>query len=199
MSGAPRPYPARDEVRFTYAGTLGIANGLGAIVRAAALLQNDPAAQHIRVRIIGNGPAGDALRALGTELNVGNVEFVAGIPKHAVYDELGDADAGIMILQDSPVFRWGISPNKLFDYLGAARPVLFAVNTPYNPVADANAGITVNPADPASIADGMRTLASWSRDERQRAGQRGREYVEAHHSVQALANKFESVFAEVVR
>jgi len=194
MAGAMRPAVPRQDCVFLYAGAIGMANGLDALLEAAALLQER--APRIRVEIMGQGPERPRLEGRARELGLTNVGFRAPVPKLRVHDALAEADAFVMILTDSPVFRHGISPNKLFDYLAAGRPVLFAVNTPMNAVEEAGAGITADPSCPASLAAAMERIAALSPAERAQMGQRGRQYVEAHHDVERLAERFGRVLSE---
>ncbi|MFX4721692.1 glycosyltransferase WbuB, partial [Acinetobacter baumannii] len=49
-------------------------------------------------------------------------------------------------LKKDPLFRFGVSPNKLFDYLYAGKPVIYAIDSgKYKPVSDAGAGYEVTP------------------------------------------------------
>ncbi len=70
-----------------------------------------------------------------------------------------------------------------FDYLAAGRPVIIAVDTPLNPVAEAAAGLTIPPEDPHELADAIRTLARMAVSERSAYGLRGRAYAEANHDL----------------
>jgi len=180
--------PGRSECVFLYAGAIGQANGLGAVLDAAALLSARASA--IRIEIMGQGPERARLEAQAVERGLGNVRFRDAVPKSAVHDALAGADAFLMILTDSPVFRHGVSPNKLFDYMAAGRPVVFAVNTPIDPVAEAGAGFRADPSSPESLAAAMERVARLPVEERAAMGMRGRRYVEAHHDVEELAERF---------
>ena len=57
----------------------------------------------------------------------------------------------------SSVYRFGIAPNKVYDYLAAGRPVILAAEAANDVVHDAGAGITVPPDDPAALADAIRS------------------------------------------
>ena len=188
MAGPVRPMPGRSECVFLYAGAIGQANGLGAVLDAAALLSARASA--IRIEIMGQGPERARLEAQAVERGLGNVRFRDAVPKSAVHDALAGADAFLMILTDSPVFRHGVSPNKLFDYMAAGRPVVFAVNTPIDPVAEAGAGFRADPSSPESLAAAMERVARLPVEERAAMGMRGRRYVEAHHDVEELAKRF---------
>lgn len=194
MAGAVRPVPSHAGCVFLYAGAIGVANGLPQLIEAAALLQTR--APGIRIDILGQGPERNNLEAMARGLGLRNVRFREPVAKDRVHDALAEADAFVMILADSPVFRHGISPNKLFDYLAAGRPVIFAVNTPVNPVAAAGAGITADPSSAGSLAESMERMAALSVEERAAMGRRGRQYVEEFHDLEKLAEQFGRALSE---
>ena len=195
MAGAVRPAVGRRECVFLYAGAIGVANGLDAVLEAAALLATR--APTIRIEIMGQGPERARLETGATERGLVNVRFRDPVPKAAVHGALSEADAFLMILTDSPVFRHGISPNKLFDYMAAGRPVVFAVTPPSDPVAEAGAGVRADPSSPESLAGAMERVAGMSGAEREAMGWRGRRYVEEHHDVEGLAARFGSALSGV--
>lgn len=190
MVGPPSPPPFRDELIVMYAGALGAANAVDVLIAAAAMLARDPRASRIRFRIIGEGPEKANLQKLCEELGATNVVFSPYVAKDKVYALLREADIFVMILRDSPVFRWGVSPNKLFDYMAVGRPIVFAVNTPSNPVTDAGAGLSADPTSPEDLAAKILDLASRPAVERLELGRRARAYGERHHDIARLAEEF---------
>jgi len=103
-----------------------------------------------------------------------------------------------MLLKDSPVFRWGISPNKLYDYLCASRPVIYGVNAFNNPVEEAGAGITVAPESPEELAAAVIKLYNMSEQERKQMGINGRKYVEENHDFRNLAITLEDIVMDLI-
>jgi glycosyltransferase involved in cell wall biosynthesis len=110
---------------------------------------------------------------------------------------LQEADVFLMLLKDSPVFQWGVSPNKLFDYLVSARPVIYSVRSRFNPVEDAQAGLTVPPGDAPSLAKAILSMQGLSPMERWDMGLRGRQYVEQHYNLQKIVGKLEETLADL--
>jgi len=190
----PKPPPQKDVFELMYAGTHGLANGLQVILEAAEKLRNYP----VRFRLVGDGPDKPRLIEVAEKMNLTNTLFEPPVPKRQIPDLLREADAFLMVLRDSPVFRWGVSPNKLFDYMAAARPVIFSVNTPLNPIESASAGITV-PAETAdALAEAILRLLSMSPEARWEMGLRGREYVENNHNSRLLASRLELVLEDAL-
>lgn len=181
-------------ITFMYAGTHGFANNLNIVLEAAALIQKDNIwLDKIRIVLIGDGPEKKALLKLATEKNLEIVTFLPQVSRTKIYEILQQADAFLMLLKPSPVFRWGISPNKLFDYMLVGRPVVFGVTASNNPVAAAEAGITMNPDSPEDLVKAMISIASMSVDERALMGKRAREYVIKNHNIDNIANNLETV------
>jgi len=89
-----------------------------------------------------------------------------------------------------PIYRFGIAPNKLMDYMMAGKAVLHAVEAGNDPVGDARCGLTVPPEDPAAIAEGLKGLAGLRAADRRAMGERGKAYVLRHHAYPVLAQRF---------
>ena len=104
-----------------------------------------------------------------------------------------------MVLRDSPLFAYGVSPNKLFDYFGAALPVV--CNVPGDVagmVADAGAGEQAANSSGAALADAIRRLASRSPEERAKMGLAGRAWVAREHSRPVLAERLDGMLRELI-
>lgn len=192
------PYPMeREDAPFTfmYMGAHGTANGLDNILQAMALARDRyaPAPAPLRLRLIGDGPLRASLIKKSEDLGlVSLVSFEAAVPKAEIVARAGEADAFVFNLVDAPVFRYGISSNKLFDYLAAARPVVFACQSPNNPVAESDAGITVPPGRPDLLADAMLKLAHTPREQLAAMGAAGRTHVSTTYDYTVLAGRLAS-------
>jgi glycosyltransferase involved in cell wall biosynthesis len=169
-----------------YLGAHGRANGLHVVLGAAAELQR-LGDRTVHVVLIGDGPEKPDLVSTARGLGLANVTFMEPVNKNAVPAVLRQLDAGILHLSDVDVFRYGISPNKLFDYLANGLPVLFACRSGNDPIQDAQAGISLAPDDPSALAAAMLSLAALPPSERRRMGGAGRRYVEQHHDIEQLA------------
>jgi glycosyltransferase involved in cell wall biosynthesis len=112
------------------------------------------------------------------------------IPKAQIPALLAAFDVAYIGWQRTPIYRFGIAPNKLMDYMMARRPVLHSVEAGNDPVAESGAGLTVPPEDAQAVAQGLRQLAALSPQERAAMGERGRAFVLAHHTYPVLARRF---------
>ncbi len=189
------PPPLRDDVAQAlagpgtvvgYAGSMGQPNALDTLLDAAALLRQEP----LRFVLVGSGHEQARLAARVANEQLTNVTMLPPIPKAQIPSFLAAVDIAYIGWQKVPIYRFGIAPNKLMDYMMARCAVLHSVEAGNDPVAEAGCGLTVPPQDPAAVAEGLRRLAALSKDERHAMGERGRAFVLAHHTYPVLARRF---------
>jgi len=194
LGGNGQPPPARGDgmFRVVYAGALGRWNGNETLVDAATLLKDDEGIEFV---VVGDGDQRVALeqraRAMGARMR-----FLGALPKERAIREIHDADACVICTWDHP-FHSMVLANKIFDYLGAGKPVLAAARGEMALLlAEARAGLSVPPGDPSTLAALVRKMRDLPLSEREAMGRRGREHVLAHYRRSDLARKTET---EMVR
>ncbi|WAM34184.1 glycosyltransferase family 4 protein [Caldicellulosiruptor morganii] len=175
-----------------YLGALGKANAMETIIEAAKYVQ-EKVDDRIHFLIIGDGPEKEKLERMAKELNLANVFFYDPVSKLSVPGLLERVDITLVSMHNLKVYRFGISLNKLFDYLCAAKPIVFAGNVANDIVKDSGAGISCDAYDSKGFAEGIIKLYEMSEDERKRMGQKGREYVEKYHDIKKLADRLEQI------
>ncbi len=191
------PPQPKDQLEVMYAGAYGAGNGPETILDAAAILRQrgGPA---LRFRFMGSGTGKADLIAKRAALGLNNVSFEPFVPRAQVYSLLSEADILVAPVKPLAVHRFGMSLNKLFDYMAVARPIILGARSSNHPVLDAGCGLECPPDDPEALADAISTLASMGPQERLEMGLRGRRYVEQNHKFARLAVKLESILASVL-
>ena len=174
-----------------YAGTHGIANSLGTLLGAAAQLAGERAA----FVLVGGGPDKAKLQQHARAMGLNNVHFFDPVAKAQVPALLQCFDVAYIGWPRQPLYRFGISPNKLIDYMMAARPILHSVEAGNDPVADAGCGLTVAPEDASAVARGVLHLMSMPAAERAAIGQRGKSYALRNLSYPVLGERFLNILA----
>ncbi len=177
-----------------YFGSHGVANGLDVLLDAMALLKPKVSQANftVKLRLIGDGPVKTKLeeQAIRLGLTADDVAFEPAVAKGRIPEIAKQADAFVITVLNLPdLYRYGISMNKLFDYMAAAKPIVIASAARNNPVADAKAGITVPPADPTALAEGIFALAITPIEERLRMGAAARAHVKAEYDYLILAER----------
>lgn len=179
-----------DKVTIMYLGAHGSANDLDTLLEAIRILQKEMNCLEVQFRFIGEGPAKQGAIQLSKEYALENVSFEESIPSHAVSDKLSESDACILAMQDLPeLYKYGISLNKIYDYMAAGKPILAALSAANNPIVDARAGLTVTAGDSRALAEAIQSFLEMSPGERKTMGDNGREYACEHYDYRLLANK----------
>ncbi len=168
-----------------YAGTHGLANALDVLLDAAALLKGQA-----QILLVGTGPERERLLKRVTTEELDNVIMLPSVPKAAIPKLLDQIDIAYIGWHPNPLYRFGISPNKLMDYMMAGLPVVHSVDAGNDPVQEADCGLTVRPNEPKAVAKAIRELCELTCKERHTLGARGREFVMSHRLYPTLANNF---------
>jgi glycosyltransferase involved in cell wall biosynthesis len=194
----PTEPPGDDILTLMFAGSHGVSDGLDVMIEAAAILEAGEARGGVRWRFIGNGPHKPVLIEQVERLGLRNVSFEDSVPKGEIYGLLSQADAFIVTVRDEPLYRFGVSFNKFYDYMAMARPTIVAMDSPWNPFIESRSGITVRPDDPDAFAAGVIEVLGMSRKERAAMGARGRAFVEDAHDLHRLGGDLEAVLDKAV-
>ena len=185
----------RREGRFVlgYTGTFGRVNRVDVIARAAAIAEERQPGR-VGVVLVGDGPE---LPGLEHEFaGLATLAFCAAVAKREIPAVLGALDATIVHTTATPVYRYGISFHKLFDYMAAAKPVVFATESAYDPVAATGAGLSLTPDDSNALADAFIAVADRSDDDLVAMGRAGQAYVRREHNMAILGEALAGVVEE---
>jgi glycosyltransferase involved in cell wall biosynthesis len=190
----PRSEEPTDGFTVVYAGAHGVANGLDTLLDAAKLLRDEP----VLFQLYGDGPERPRLANRVKAEGIVNVELKGAVPKAEVHGALRSAGAGLLVLSKMDVFRYGISPNKLFDYLAMGLPVVVSVDADLGGLGDCPAVVQTPAGDGKALAEAVRLLSKEDPCERRARGDQGRAFVEAHHDFKVLARRYSEFLTQIV-
>ncbi|WP_097304587.1 glycosyltransferase family 4 protein [Pseudomonas chlororaphis] len=179
----------KDQLMAVFAGTHGVANKLDSVLDAAKelkLRQRDD----IRLVLIGQGKLKPALQQRAARDGLDNVIFHDPVNKAKLSGLMASADLGLQLLANVPAFYYGTSPNKFFDYIASALPVLN--NYPgwlAEMITKEDCGFVVPPENPSLFADALIQAAD-AREELKAKGLRGRELAVREFDRRKLADRF---------
>ncbi|CAM5188297.1 hypothetical protein CDEF62S_02697 [Castellaniella defragrans] len=168
-----------------YVGTHGLANALDVLLDAAKLLRG-----RAQILMVGPGPERDRLLARVQDEGLSNVVMLPSVPKLAVPGLLREVDVAYIGLRANSLFRFGISPNKLMDYMMAGKPIVQSIDAGNDLVSEADCGITVPPGDAQAVADAILHLVSLPSERLIELGRNGRRYILENHTYPVLAKLF---------
>lgn len=185
----PETFAKLSDGKFTiaYCGTLGVANGVEVLVQAASILKGE---ELIKFVIIGRGQERESLVRLARKQQLDNVIFVDPVPKNQVQGILGCVDVLYIGLKKEPLFRYGVSPNKLFDYLYAGKPIIYAIDSgEYHPISNSESGLEIPPEDPEKLAAAILKLYEMKPQLRRQMGENGHRLAINDYEYGSLARK----------
>jgi glycosyltransferase involved in cell wall biosynthesis len=174
-----------DKLVICYAGTIGFANALDSLIEVVK--NSEFVKENIFLFIIGDG----YLKPKYSELlkNNSNVLFTGKQRKIDVPGMLSLADICFISWHDSPLYDFGVSANKYFDYMGSGKPILSAHYGIKDPVVKSGCGIIVK-NDYKGIEEGLKQFVNMTPNERTEMGLLGKEYVKDQHSYIRLSSIF---------
>jgi glycosyltransferase involved in cell wall biosynthesis len=178
----------------TFAGTLGIAQGLWSIIHAAKLLRHY---DKIALLFIGDGPVKKNLIELAQELKLTNTFFHPQVPITNITPYLNISDVLLVSLKNDVVFDTFI-PSKMFDFMACGKPIILSVNGEARRIfEEAQAGIYVRPENFYELSNAIIELYE-NPELCCRCGESVRSYVIKNFSRQDQAQNLEKVFLKLL-
>lgn len=168
-----------------YAGGHATSNALEYLIQAAA--RQDP--KHTHFFFVGDGNEKNALEFLAKSLDA-PVTFWPTIPKSMVQSFLKEMDILYIGWHALPLYRFGVNPNKLADYLLAGRPIIHSTNSPNDVVCESNSGFSVPAENIDEISKAIEKCKSLPKSDRIEMGKRGQQFAENNLKYSILAKKF---------
>ncbi|MDR3602407.1 MAG: glycosyltransferase family 4 protein [Desulfosporosinus sp.] len=160
-----------------YAGTMGYAQGLESVLRAAELLK---AKTDIRFLFVGDGTEKPMLEALVKEKGLAKVSFVDFQPVQEMPRYFSLSSASIVPLKKNKLFE-GARPSKMFPALGSAVPVIYSgEGEAAELVLASGGGVVVEPENSQALAQAILELKD--NPNRSAMGQQGRQFVKEHYT-----------------
>lgn len=172
-----------------YVGQHGLSNALDAFVESAPMLES----ANVTLVLVGQGPEKARLEAKAREQGAKNIVFLPPVAKTVVPAVLAQMDALFLGWNRQPLYRYGISPNKLMDYMLAGKPIIHAVKAGNDPVAESACGFSCEPENSLAVVESVSRLMACSAEKRNIMGQRGKDHVVQLFSYDTLARQFAEI------
>lgn len=182
-----------DAVVLVYAGAMGAAQGLGALIEACALI-NDP---RLVVLMAGSGTHEQELRREAEALHVANIRFLGRMPHAEMSDLLATADAAFVSLADHPLSEVTM-PSKTQATLASGTAILAAAGGDLADLVESGqVGFTAASGDVNSITTALRALLSAGRTHLAEMGRAARSLYETQFSVERTTSQVEGLLTSI--
>lgn len=173
-----------------YLGGHAMSNALDPLVDTAIRMRDDTRFAFV---MIGNGVEKPRLQKRAEDEGIDNLLFLPPIGKKQVPSLLEQMDALYVGAEPCSLYRFGVSMNKVYDYMMAAKPIIYGVEAANNDVEEAGCGITVPPGNASAIEEAAERLYAMTDEERAQMGARGKAWVTENCEYKILAKRFLNV------
>ena len=189
-----RFFSFKNPFKIIYAGAHGEANDLENVIKAIKLINDYP----IELTLIGDGPCKKNL--IKQSKNLSNIIFKDPVSKAHIPLILSEADGILISLKKVPLFKYGVSPNKLYDAYAIGRPVITTVDGNINDEVEENLlGFTAASSNPNDLAKAFIKLFKTPFEERILMGKRARNLAEEIYSRERINILFAKLIEDLVK
>jgi glycosyltransferase involved in cell wall biosynthesis len=168
-----------------HAGTIGITNALDTLFDCARAMRDRP---NVHFLILGEGGMEAHYQALSADLP--NVTFAPAVAKDQVQAALEHCDLLYFAVHVSKVWKYGLSLNKVIDYMLAGKPILASYTGHPTMVDEAGAGTSVPAGDVAALEAEILRYAAMAPEARRAMGEAGRDWLLRYRSYRTLAENY---------
>jgi len=178
----------KDKFNILYTGTHGFANNLDVLIDVADFLKSE---NKIHFTLVGDGTLKQEL--MNKSKSLPNVTFIDSVPKDEVFDYLRDADLLYVGLKNLPLYRYGMSMNKVFDYMSVKKPILFVSSIEDNIIQSINGGIVIKEDNIQKIAQSIKQFSVLSKEDIVEYGENNFNHLKQNYTIKILTTKLEKL------
>ncbi len=170
-----------------YAGAMGMGDGMDLLIDTANKLKDN---KDIYFILVGKGSEKERLKKRIVDLKLENISILDAIPKKEVQSLLALFDVCYIGWDDNEMYKYGISANKIFDYMYASKPIVHVYNGQGDLIKEAKCGISINQQNPELVANAIVELYKTPLEKREAIGERGKLFVLNNHTYKSITKKF---------
>ena len=170
-----------------YFGGHALSNALDRMLDIAKAMHDD---SDIIFVLVGDGVEKPRLMKRVESEQISNVFFLPSVPKKTVPDLLTYFDCSYMTGAASPLYRFGLCLNKMYDSMMGGLPVILAFNAPPTPIMEYGCGYQVDPENETAVVGAIRKIRDLSEGERRAMGEKGKKAILDNFTYSKLAELF---------
>lgn len=180
----------KDDFIVGYFGGHAASNSLDGLLDIAKCFDSKHFAIDIIFVLVGRGVEKERLERRVVSEQINNVFFLPAIPKSAVPELVKCFDCSYMTGVSSPLYRFGLCLNKMYDSMMAGLPIICAFDAPDTLIREYHCGYQCIPEDKKAIVDAIKAIAGMTINEREQMGMNGRKAILNYYTYDILAKKF---------
>lgn len=177
-----------------YTGTIGTANAIDNLIEAAYLLKSY---SKIHFLLVGTGKDKKQLEKLAERKGLTNITFIKPIPKRQVQSIIEFFDVCFIGSQNVSLYRFGVSPNKIPEYLYSGKPIIHAYSGAGCLIEKSGGGRSIPSGDSQILSDTILKIYYLTDEERLEMGKKGRDFAVKYLSYTQISKKlFNAIFGD---
>lgn len=153
-----------EKFKVLYTGAMGQANALDYLIKAARIIR-DKGIENIQFILLGNGYQRKELEEYVKSNNITNVVFKDKVEKKYIPNILSKSNLNIITGKHIYLYKYGLSPNKLFEYFASGKPTLSNIECEYDILEEYKCGITVKGGSAEALVEGILKFYNMSKEE----------------------------------
>jgi glycosyltransferase involved in cell wall biosynthesis len=170
-----------------FSGTLSSFSNVGILLEAAELLKDQP---NLLFIIAGEGQKRKEYEGCCQQQELKNVRFIGARPRAEIPGLCFMADICVHMFKEGPFWDIFLS-NKIFDYMGAGRPVIYSgAGDSADLIRRSKGGLVVKSEDANAFAEGILRMFQ-NPEEKERMGRSAKDYVLTFYSREKLLTELE--------
>lgn len=146
----------------------------------------------VRMVFVGSGQEKEGMEQYAAVHHLKNVLIYDRIPKEAVPALISHADicmAHLEVKGHKEVYQYGVSKNKVNEYLYSGACTLYGFLYRDDEVAESGGGMVFEPYNAEELAEKIEEIYRMPPEERRQFGRKGRKYIRENRSVEVLTDK----------
>lgn len=179
-----------DLFKVIYAGSIRSVNDIGMLVDVAKNIQD--ISKDIKFLIYGDGDQREGLIERCKVENIRNIVFKGRVDKCVIPYICGKADLNIINVKPTKVSNYGVSWNKLFDYMAAGKPILSTLKVKYDILEKYDCGVSLEEQSVTSITNAILMFYNMDSDRYNEMCRNAKEGVKDYY-YNVLTDKLEKV------
>jgi len=149
--------------KVIYTGSIRKANKMDLIIEVAKSL-TESGIKNIKLIIYGDGDSLESLKQQAIKYELSNIAFKGKVEKKYIPFITSMADLNIILGENLPIFNYGVSMNKIFDYLASGKPTLVTFKANYSIIERLGAGLEIEDNSTAKIVESIRYFCNLDSD-----------------------------------
>jgi len=168
-----------------YAGSMGITNALEPFIESIQLLKDN---SNIYFMLVGSGAIKESFELQLSKSK--NVTFLPRMGQNKVKYFLDKCDILYLSTQDSKVWKYGQSMNKVVEYMLASKPIIASYTGYPSMINEAHCGKFINTVNPKDIKNAILDIVNMNSLERDKIGKNGKEWIYNNRMYSKLAKEY---------